>query len=476
MSTVRKSFIVFSVLLGFIIALCTGCGEKIKPGTIIYNEVRVTSEGNTSDDPHGKYLSQKGALLAVNPSAGNNKAVPLTSDFYSALSPVLSYDGSTLYFAGRINENSHWQIWALNLKSLDKKALTSDETNAVDPVYLPGNRIAFTMLTPDDSLKAESALFIINEDGTGLSRLTFNPHSWTNSSILADGRLVSLSTRIYPDKGKQQLIVLRPDGTKAELFYEPSAHAAIISRPVETGEGDIFIVEANNTERLTGELISIKYKRPLHSRNNVSAELTGEFRSVANYIPGKILVTYRENSSDKFALYEFDTKIQKLGAKLISSNENIAEAVVFTGMPRPRKLPSEVDLGVKTGLLMCQNINITGLSSPELIADKNLADRIEIIGLDSSLGIVETPTDGSFYLKIMADKPFRIVTYDKSGKILNGPGSWLWIRPNERRGCVGCHEDPEITPANRYAAAVGKAPVAIPVHVTRVKEKEVELE
>ena len=44
------------------------------------------------------------------------------------------------------------------------------------------------------------------------------------------------------------------------------------------------------------------------------------------------------------------------------------------------------------------------------------ASRIEIVGIDSSLGIVDVEEDGSFYLKIIADKPFRIQTVDAERK------------------------------------------------------------
>jgi hypothetical protein len=52
----------------------------------------------------------------------------------------------------------------------------------------------------------------------------------------------------------------------------------------------------------------------------------------------------------------------------------------------------------------------------------------------------------------------------------------MWLRPNERRGCVGCHEDPELVPANRVPLAVKKNPVGVPVHAEKIKEKAVELE
>lgn len=143
---------------------------------------------------------------------------------------------------------------------------------------------------------------------------------------------------------------------------------------------------------------------------------------------------------------------------------------------RPKKLPSEVDMDVKTGLLLCQNINLTGMTSPEYGFSNSNANQIEVLGINVSYGKVKVRTDGSVYLKVPADIPFRVQTLDSLGKVVNGPGGWYYIRPNERRGCVGCHEDNEITPANRYAMAVSINPVVLPVHAQGVKEKEVELE
>jgi hypothetical protein len=98
------------------------------------------------------------------------------------------------------------------------------------------------------------------------------------------------------------------------------------------------------------------------------------------------------------------------------------------------------------------------------------------VGIDSTLGYVDVAADGSFYLKVMADKPFQIQKVDKDGHVLNSSCGWIWLRPNERRGCIGCHEDPENVPDNRVPLAVKKSPVIIPMHINKVVEKKVSLE
>ena len=40
------------------------------------------------------------------------------------------------------------------------------------------------------------------------------------------------------------------------------------------------------------------------------------------------------------------------------------------------------------------------------------------MGIDSILGLVKVEEDGSFYLKVIADIPFRIRTLDKDGNVM----------------------------------------------------------
>jgi TonB family protein len=68
------------------------------------------------------------------------------------------------------------------------------------------------------------------------------------------------------------------------------------------------------------------------------------------------------------------------------------------------------------------------------------------------------------------------LSIDEKGNVISGPCDWVWVRPNERRGCVGCHEDHEIVPDNRRPLSVIKDPVSVPVHINKVVEKKISLE
>jgi hypothetical protein len=270
------------------------------------------------------------------------------------------------------------------------------------------------------------------------------------------------------------LMVLRPDGTKAELFYNSEAGSEITSSANETGDGRIVFTEKNESDGKTN-IISISYNRPLHSAINLSSEITGDFQYAIPQPSGRLLVSYRKSDSDKYGLYEFDPERKVLGEAIYSDNSyNVLDAVVSGMHDRPKKLPSEVDMEVKTGLLLCQDVNV--LNPQQTGSHITNSTAIQIVGIDSVLGRLDVESDGSFYLKVIADKPFRIQSIDKDGHIQPNTCGWISLRPNERRGCVGCDEDPEFAPDNRVPLSVKNSPVNIPMHINKVIEKKVSLE
>lgn len=459
------------------VILLTACGKKSMEGMVIIAEGGINPgipDYVTGDS--WRYIPNT-RLIAFDPEQPGKSPEVITSEFFSARSPEVSYDGNHLLFTAQQKQNDPWQIWEIDLRDFNTRQVTNSSDNSIDPAYLPGERIVFSRSLKNDSLKAGHTLFTCNLDGTDLRRITFNPHSYFASSVLKDGRIIVISRQVYPETDEPAIMVLRPDGTKAELFYGVAGGKEIMSRGWETDNGKIIFIESGSLAKNEGRLVSVSYNRPLNSKTDISESAGGSFLSAFPVKSGKLLVSFRADENDKYELYEFDPAGMTLVGPLYKSSEgNVLEAVEVRAHERPKKLPSEVDMGVRTGLLLCQNINVSGMNSPSGKLSLPSADRIEVIGIDSSLGVVQVEEDGSFYLKVAADMPFRIRTLNEKGNTVNGPGSWYWLRPNERRGCTGCHEDQEIVPANKYAIAVSKQPVAVPVHVAGIKEKEVELE
>ena len=431
---------------------------------------------NFITDDSGRFII-KSRIVALYPGKKSETLKVLTEGFHSARSPQVSFDGNHLLFTAQQKQNEPWQIWEMDLRNSEIRQVTSSLENCIDPAYLPGERLIFSKLIINDTLKTGHALFTCNSDGTDIRQVTFNPHAYYVSTVLKDGRVLTISRQLYPEKRDPVFMVLRPDGTKAELFYRGSEGSELSGRGLEAANGKIVFIESGKDNQEGGNVVSINYSRPLHSRVNLTSEIKGNFLTVFPLQSGRLLVTYRKSEADRCALYEFDPENMTLGQAIYENKDfDILEAVAVEIHERPKKLPSEVDMGVKTGLLLCQDINFVGMKSSVSTSGLPKAYKIKVTGRDSTLGVVQVEEDGSFYLKIIADTPFRITTTDEQDRVVNGPGGWIWLRPNERRGCIGCHEDHELVPENKVPLSVKNPPVNIPVHISKVVEKKVSLE
>jgi Hydrazine synthase alpha subunit middle domain len=71
------------------------------------------------------------------------------------------------------------------------------------------------------------------------------------------------------------------------------------------------------------------------------------------------------------------------------------------------------------------------------------------------IGEAPVEADGSFNLHVPANTPIELQILDSHGLSL-ASCSWIWVKNNEPRGCIGCHEDPELVPENQLVAAIAK--------------------
>lgn len=438
----------------------------ISPGKI-HNVTYVTGDSLR--------LGQQQQIAELAPDNPEAQLKILSSQFYSAMSPQISYDGHRMLFCARLKQNDLWQIWEMNLNNLKSRQIIALKENCTDPCYLPLSRFVFSKSAPCGKLKSATSLFTCNLDGSDLQRITFDPHTYIASNVLSDGRILTIERPANHENGDPKYIILRPDGTKTELFYKGTEGNNLSGQGLETASRRVVFIESDKKSPVTGKIISVSYNRPLNSKVNLTSEIKGDFYSVYPRHSGKLLVSYRKAESERFSLYEFDPETKTIDKKLYNNSDfDVLEALEVEKRVRPKKLPSEVHPDIKTGLIVCQDVNLNNnqLSVNAISLPKN--PDIEIMGVDSSLGIVQAAKDGSLYLRVLADTPFKIRTLDKDGHVLQSC-DWVWLRPNERRGCVGCH-DQELVPENRIPLAVKKSPISIPVPVKKIKEKLIDTE
>jgi hypothetical protein len=477
MYTKRTAKVLFMIIAiassGFIFSACKA---KFREGMIISTQVAEKMQNSNYVTGDSWRYIPRSRIIAIDPANPEQSSKIISGDFYSARSPEISYDGKYLLFAAQQKENDPWQVWEMNLKNAEIRKVISFVENCTDPAYLPGGRLVFSKSVANDSLKSGHSLFAANLDGTDIKRITFSPHTYFASGVLNDGRVLTISKQVYPHQKAALLMVMRPDGTKSELFYQGNNGTSLLSRAYETKDRKIVFIESDRPNQQGGDIISINYNRPLHSRENLTSQIQGDFNSVFPLQSGKFLVSYRKSDSDSYSLYEFDPVKKVLGPALHSdAGYNEIEAVEVKVHERPKKLPTEVFREIKTGLIVCQDVNLLEPQIAHTSPPPTKTSYIEIMGIDSLLGVIQPEEDGSFYLKVIANKPFQIRSVNKEGHITQ-KCDWIWLRPNERHGCIGCHENHELVPENRIPLAVKKPPISVPTHVHKIIEKFIDTE
>ena len=264
-----------------------------------------------------------------------------------------------------------------------------------------------------------------------------------------------------PQEREKRLMVMRPDGTKNELFYQSDDLLIAEGRAFENSRGLIFFSEKSE-EEAQGKLVSVRYNHPMGSRDEAISDRAGDFISASRGLNGQVMISFREEKQGTYDLYTFEPGPEASLMPLYADPEsNTLGAVLLEPRERPKKLPSAVNTDNDTALLLCQDANFTGTGD---FGTEKKAVKMQLLGVEGYLGEADLEQDGSVYLKVSADTPFRLQTLDEDGKLVQGPSSWINLRPNERRGCVGCHAGHERVPANVQPLAVQKAPVEILNH------------
>ncbi len=451
--------------------LFTSCNKSLQEGTIIFTQVSGNLENNNNVNSYFGRLITGSQIMALSPDKTDEKPKWLTKGYFSACSPTISNDGKSMVFTAQKNQKDVWQIFKMDLGNLKIVQITSAKENCLDPTFLPDGQLLYSKFTKEGLFNQSFSLYTYNFKENKSQQITFKPHAYYASTILHDGRILTVSKQLYPAKKVALFMALRPDGTKEELFYKSPKEHPLFSRAYEVSNHKVAFIESDSSSTQGGNIIAINYNRPLHSRENLSSKIKGLFYALYPQKEDKWLVTYKPSSQDKFALFEFNSENKTLGKSLYKDADfNVLQVVVVKKHKRARILPSEIKLGAPAGLLLCQNINAPRLMSNGKESSSVKASKIEILGIESSLGTVAVEDDGSFYLNIVANTPFRLQTLSKDGKIIKGPSSWIYVRPNERRGCVGCHTDNEQVPENRQPLAVKKSPQKVPVPFNEVNK------
>jgi hypothetical protein len=161
------------------------------------------------------------------------------------------------------------------------------------------------------------------------------------------------------------------------------------------------------------------------------------------------------HSAGKFDLYSFDFIHGKFQAPIYEDSElSSIEAVPVAAHPAPRWYWSTLNSEVKAGYFICLDASLSADVPRGRLS--TMPSKVRVLALDPAtrrencLGEAPIEQDGSFYIAVPADRPVRFELLNADGKVVHGQQSWIWARPGEEHGCVGCHEDHAVAPENRW--------------------------
>ena len=314
-------------------------------------------------------------------------------------------------------------------------------------------------------------------DGSGLRRLTYNPSDDDDPVMNEDGRILYSSwqrhTLAWGAVGRAALFGVNLDGSDVAVFAADEGRP-IKRTPCVTPSRKVVFVESDQpTADGAGNLASVDLRRNLHSYKELTKPGQGLYVMPSVLGEDEFLVSMRPaQGAGTFAIYRYDLKTNQ-GVRLYGDAQRHAiQAQALVARPTPVGRSSVVDEKEPTGKLFCLSAFTTDLPRGAVYdgtvvkrvrvlegvprkAGETLAGELSPYLVKRFLGEFDIEADGSFHIQVPANTPIQIQTVDADGMALRSC-AWIWVKNKAKRGCIGCHEDGELSPENVFADAVGK--------------------
>jgi hypothetical protein len=440
-------------------------------GRLVFTQAPVEADlGPKRDLPGGS------RIVSYDPSRPEAGVTNLTRGFSAAGRPDVSFDGKRVLFTARRSPDDPFNAWEMNADGSGLRRITNQTAGITEAIYLstiytindsePAHQIAFGV--EDDN--GPGALYTCRMDGTQVSQVTFDPYGATDPCQLSDGRLLFSGGR------GPALLTVNTDGT--DVFVFAAAHEPFAWRgmPCETDDGWIVYVESpEGMADGGGSLVAVSRTASLHSRRVVADRASGLYRSPAAAGAGTVLVAFRPRDGGSFGLYLLDLHAATRNAEVYDDPQwHELDAAVVRARPAAAGRSSVVNEQVPVGMLYCLDAYLSGTQRSRDTGDERIEGLQVFRALTSGgrypdgpagaaiaeelLGTVPVEPDGSIHLSVPVRTPLRLETIGPDGRVLQVMHSWFWVMPGERRGCIGCHEDRELSPPNRHPLALRKPP------------------
>lgn len=428
------------------------------------------------------------ARLSASGAVGN-----LTAGFHSAADPDVSWDGKKILFAAKKTAADLWQIYEMNADGTGARPIVSVPFDCRQPVYQsmifylddpgPVPQISFVGaagLEAEGDLGAAWNLYSARFDGSGLRQLTYSPGRDLDPVMNEDGRLLYSSVQrhslAWGRSGRTVLLGVNLDGSDGAMFSGDEGRQ-FKRMPAVTPSRQVVFVESDKPSLDgAGNLASVNLRRNLHSYKELTKPGDALYISPSLLSDDEVLVSKRPaNGPGLFAIYRFDLNTNRDVKVYGDPQHHAVQARMLAAHPMPVGRSSVVDEKEPSGKLF--NLSVFTTDLPKSAGyDGKLVKRVRVLEgvarkasekapagdlspylVKRVLGEFDIEADGSFHAQIPANTPVQVQTLDADGIALR-TCAWIWVKNKAKRGCIGCHEDGELSPENVFSDAVGKAP------------------
>lgn len=500
----RPDRVAASILLTALVSLgAVAVAPDVSPPTpIVLTQLPVgTSAEGYGPRADGMLRAEwgEGARVVVLETDGTVRL--LSEGFAAAADPDVSFDGSRIVFAGRRAAGDCWEIWEVGVDGSGLHQITDGFGDARGPIYLssqytidssePWYLVAFmsTVAGELDEHVADgqapsgaTSLYTSRLDGSEVRRLTHNLSSDLDPFLMQSGRILysswQRSTLSRGPLGRIALFAINNDGADVALYAGMQARQ-VRHMATETTGGLALFVEADRVAwDGSGPLGAVSLRRPHHTNETVTGPGDGLFAWPSPLPDGSVLVSRREHEGGTHAVVRLDPESGDWQPLFDDPEWHDLQAKVVRARPEPDGRSSVVSEADPDGRLYGLDVYVNDLRDRDWLPRGEVA-RLRVLegiprrGADDGaangavpllqkriLGDVRVEPDGSFYIKVPAATPIQLQLLDDNGLALR-TCSWIWSMNHEPRGCIGCHEDPELTPENRFVDAVQRPPIEL---------------
>jgi hypothetical protein len=327
----------------------------------------------------------------------------LSEGLAAAGAPAVRHDGARVLFVARERADGTESVLECAPDGSGRRVLVAAAEDCTGAAWLPDGRIVWSARVQGSGAASPHALHVGKGDGTPGERITFGNDD-TEPTVLSDGRILFASARAAETGARSVLCTVHPDGSGLAPFH---AAALPLARPRQLPSLDVECVET----------------APDGTRRRVVLDWDAPSRRLAD-----------PPAADPPALRP-------------AGGERWGDVVPLAARTRPQGHLSSVKPALRFGTLVAVDARSGGRGAAVRFRTGNAV-----------LGPVPLERDGSFSVRLPADRPFRTEILDATGAVVAGETGAVWVRPGETRLCVGCHDDVETGPPNVRPVALTKDP------------------